>query len=171
MSNETLQQMEHRWHLMMAATDSRTGQRITDRDPKYAREAQALRVEIETRRAAEVARPQISQQQIAQLEWLDRAQGATDKSGQRLYQPGTKWAHNLETVRAKAVAGEDITANIASAERVLAEQGGEMPITVPRPPTGRGLDGNETGYKVLIPTVAATPTIAQAINTQRSQKA
>jgi len=106
---ETIQDMENRWTGLMAARygagHPRAGERMTDVDAKYAREVFALGVQISERKAAEAAQPQINQDQLA---WLEQAQGATDKDGKRLYQPGSVYQQNLEAARKKVLEGGDI---------------------------------------------------------------
>src|ERR1700677_1853576 len=113
--SESIQELENKWAGLMAARygagHPRAGERIYEIDGKYAREVTALAVEIDTRKKAEASRPQINQQHLA---WLELAQGATDKDGKRLYQPGSKYAENIQSARAKVFSGGDISVNIAA---------------------------------------------------------
>jgi hypothetical protein len=108
--SESIQEMENRWAGLMAARygadHPRAGERINDVDAKYAREVFALAVQIDGLKKAAASQPQINH---AQLEWLNQAQGATDKDGKRLYQPGSKFAENIQAARAKVLEGGDIS--------------------------------------------------------------
>lgn len=156
MSTETLKEMEDRWLVLMAATDPKSGERIYARDLKYAREVTALRVQIEDRKAAEPARPQISEQQLKQLAWLDRAMYATDKNGKRRYQEmtpqGTTFRKNITNLRQSVLNGQPLPASVVeNTERDFAEKGITMPDSAP------GLQ-------------LAAPATVQSINTSRGPK-
>lgn len=103
MSDLTLKQMEDDWTLKMAARNSR-GQRLFEIDARYRNDVTALGVQIAERKKAEAATPQISQDQ---LDWLNRAQGATDKDGRRLTE-NPAYAKGLREAREKVFAGGDI---------------------------------------------------------------
>lgn len=176
MSTETLQEMENRWALLMAATYSEgrfKGERVSNRDPKYARETTALRVQIEERRAAEIARPQISAQQLAQLEQLDVIQNARDKQGKPLgmemSERGSRFRQNLHTARQHVLEGRDITQTLAKTESTLKEQGGTLPTLMPRPKSATDHLGNLTGDARLMPNEMQSSRGPQPINTQRSE--
>jgi hypothetical protein len=123
-----LKELEDRWAVQMAAVyppgHRHAGQRVFEVDQKYARATTALRVQIEELRAAEAARPQIN---AAQLAWLNRAQAAVDKTGKRLYQPGSVYERNVNAASAKVREGGDISGTIASTERAVAEMEGSIP--------------------------------------------
>jgi hypothetical protein len=154
---ETIKQMEDRWLVLMAARDPKTNERIAERDLHYAAECQALRVQIEERKAAETARPQISAEQLRQLEWLDRLQGArltkttwdaktgkatTEVLGRAMDDPsprGSQFRENVEQARIRVYAGQALTAEqIAATEANITAQGVALPApTVRLEPTLR----------------------------------
>jgi hypothetical protein len=115
--SETIQEMENRWAALMAARygkdHPRSGERITDVDAKYARDVFVLGVQIDGLKKAAQAQPQINQ---AQLDWLNQAQGATDKNGRRLYQPGTVFQKNVDDARKLVLEGGDISGMRVSTE-------------------------------------------------------
>lgn len=125
MTVETIESMENRWALLMAARNQK-GERIHDIDVKYQRECMALRVQIEERKAAEAKRPQISKTQLEQLQWLDRLRGTRDAEGRPLLldkgQKGTTFRENIYNVQRRLDRGEDISGDIAATERELTAQ-------------------------------------------------
>jgi hypothetical protein len=106
--SETIQEMEGRWALAMAARygdgHRLAGQRIVDVDAVEARKVFALGTQIQERKAAEASRPQIN---IEQLNWLNAAQGAT-KNGKRLYEPGSQYQRSVDAARKTVLDGGDI---------------------------------------------------------------
>lgn len=145
MSDETIEQMENAWAIQMAAVYAdgpRKGQRLYEADPLYMRGVMDLRVRIEEAKAAQASTPKINE---GQLVWLNQAQGATDATGGRLYQPGSKFSENLQAARVKVLEGGDIS--------------------------GLKLGGPE-GVKLgaAMPAPSLTPAIPQAINTNRGPK-
>ncbi len=149
MSVETVREMENRWHLMMAATDPKTGRRVAESDLRYAADCHKLRVEIEDRKAAETARPQISPTQLDQLAWLDRLQAAryTGDDGKVLGRvvddptpKGSKFRQNVELARQRIYAGGTLTSEqIAATEASI----GSQKVAVPEPSAPRVLSERE----------------------------
>lgn len=141
----TLKEMEDQWALQMAATDPKTGKRIVETDPKYARAVFALGVKIEEMRKAEASQPQLSDFQIQQLQWLERAQGARDKSGavvsQEMSAAATAYRKSLHQAQTAVFEGRDISSTIATTERDMAEKG--WTLGTPAKPSSPG--------QVLIP--------------------
>ena len=133
MSEETLKQMQDRHALLMAARDPRTNERIFERDKKYAREVFALGVQIEERKAAEAARPQINQQQLEQIAWLNRLRGVRDADGKPLLfdtgPNGRTFRTKLDRAQAAIERGEDITPLITATTNDMAAR----KLTLPAP--------------------------------------
>lgn len=124
----TLQELENKWALMMAAVDPRTGERVADRDLKYRREAFALRVQIEERKAAEAKRVEVSPNQNAQIEWLNRLATARGENGRQLWFEHTPESHQLRVAidgaRAKLVDGKPLDSTEVEKLRKVAESTG-----------------------------------------------
>jgi hypothetical protein len=135
---ETTKQMEDRWLVLMAARDPKTNERIAERDLHYAAECQALRVQIEERKAAETARPQISAEQLRQLEWLDRLQGTRGKDGKRVHDDmswrGDEFRGNVDRARRLLYSGQTLTQEQITATEARATERGE---TIPEPSAAR----------------------------------
>jgi hypothetical protein len=158
MSTETIQEMEHRWLMLMEAVDIKSGVRRFERDAKYARDVHALRVQIEERKAAEVSQPKIN---VDMLRWIDRVQGATTKDGKRLAAEtspaGTATRIKLERARAQVLSGQSLSAEtIAATEADLKAAGAELPAVDPTPKHYRPL---------LPPAVDTTPVLPQPMIT------
>jgi hypothetical protein len=137
MTTETLSEMIGRWEILMAARDPKTNERIAERDYRYNQQCIKLRVQIEDRKLAEANSPQISEQQLAQLQWLERARAAhwTDKEGNptsRVHEPHSKFAERLDRAQQLVYAGGDISTTIAGTEAEFAKQGVKMPEAVER---------------------------------------
>lgn len=136
MSTESIKEMEDRWHILMSAKDSHTGERIYDKDPKYRRDVFALRTQIEERKKSEAPGAQIAADQLKQIAWVNRAQGAVGKDGKRLTEAahlnGTKngntFVQSLDKARAILSEGKLLAPGyIADSERWIAAQGATMP--------------------------------------------
>ena len=144
---ESIKDLENRWHLLMAATNPKTGQRVYETNLQYQRECHALRTQIESLKAAEAvaaSRAQISPAQIAQLEYLDRLQGARDKDGKRVWSDlspkGQQFRANVDQARQKIYLGGTLSdAQLAATQAVVEAQG----ATVPEPVAPRVLTARE----------------------------
>jgi hypothetical protein len=139
-----LKEMTDRFAVMMAATYPQghrfAGRRVYEVDGKYQREVMALAVEIEQAKEAEAAKPQINEGQLA---WLNRLQGATDKSGQRLYQNGSDYKRKLDKLRERAFNGEDLTAEQGSVAQNFEKQGANFGPEFAPPTTQQRLVASE----------------------------
>jgi hypothetical protein len=100
--------MEERWLSMMSAKDE-SGRRRYEYDLNFQKECHALRVQIEELKASESRAPVLSDVQIAQLNWLDRVQGAKDANGKRIAadisQKGQIFARNIDQARQRIYQG------------------------------------------------------------------
>jgi hypothetical protein len=155
--SESIQEMENQWALNMAAryqVGPKAGQRVVDCDPHAARDAFALRTRIEELKAVEAAKPQISQTQLDQLNWLTRARAAKTSDGKPLVLDpttrGSDFRLNLDRAQRGVESGQSISDLIANTERDCAVRG----VTIPA-----------TGV-----TIPATSAPVQAINTNRGPK-
>lgn len=157
--SESIQEMEDRWTLANVArydaNHPKAGQRIVDADPKYAREVFALRTQIEERKQVETPGPQINQQQLDQLNWLQRVRVAKGSDGKPLVldrtPAGSSFRLNVHRAEQRIGAGESINDLIAGTERDFTAKG----ITMPAAP-----------LTPIVPVV----TLPQAINTNRGPK-
>lgn len=166
MTDETTVQMEHRWALLMAARDSRTGVRLHDTDLNYQRECMALRTQIEERKAAEAGRPQINSRQLEQLQWLEDARRTMtaevrDKDGNvvesskplmlEMSERGSKFRSFIDQSARVIASGGDISKTIENTARDMQARGMTLQAPAPQRTSYRDMDGNMMGHKQLMP--------------------
>jgi hypothetical protein len=86
--SETIQEMEGRWTILMAARNPQTGKRLYETEAAYHRECEVLRMEIAKQKPPE-DRPRISAEQLRQINeqsrWLEQYKGTRTADGRQLY--------------------------------------------------------------------------------------
>jgi hypothetical protein len=153
----TLKELEDKYAILRAARNPQTGAVLHDTNEKYRHECQLLALEIGKRRDTEAPAASGPQINPDQLKWLNRAQGATDEHDRRLYVPGTPYFKNLNAVREHAMAGNDISKNIAATERVFAEKKAKFGPQFSEPTANQRQLAHEAGMSLGTPSHVHTP--------------